>query len=293
MVPFRWAWIRDTGSRWIEHNAFRLAASLAFYTLFSLAPLLVIVVGLAGAFFGEEAVRGEVVAELRGLLGEESALIVQKAIADAAIRSSGLGATLASVATLLFGATIVVSELQDALNTIWKTRGDESWSAFDFVKKRLLSLALVVVIGFLLLVSLIASAVVNAAGTYLLDHLPAPAFLLEGANLVVSFAVVTGLFAAVYKVLPDVHIAWRDVWVGSLATSALFMLGKTLIGIYLGQSAIGSTYGAAGSLATILVWVYYSALIVLLGAEFTSVYAGRRSSRSTGGEPATNAVPEG
>jgi membrane protein len=292
MAPFRWAWIRETGSRWIEHNAFRLAASLAFYTLFSLAPLLVIVVGLAGAFFGEEAVRGEVVAELRGLLGEESALVVQKAIADASIRSSGLGATLASTATLLFGATIVVSELQDALNTIWRSRGAESWSAFDLVKKRLLSLALVVVIGFLLLVSLVASAVLNAAGAYLLVHLPAPAFLLEAGNFVVSFAAVTGLFAAVYKVLPDVHIDWGDVWVGALTTAALFMLGKTLIGAYLGQSAIGSTYGAAGSLATILVWVYYSALTVLLGAEFTYVYARRRRPPAPGEERPSNALPE-
>lgn len=283
------ALLRETASRWYDHNAFRLAASLAFYTLFSLAPLLVLVVALAGAFFGDQAVRGHVVDELRGLIGDESAVLVQRAIADASLRASSLWATAFGLLTLLFASTIVVSELQDALNTIWKARPDEGWGVLALVKKRLLSLAIVAVVGFLLIVSLVATTVLNVLGAFVLDSLSAPLSVLRAANFAVSFVGITVLFAAIYKVLPDVRIAWRDVWVGAGVTSALFVIGKSAIGAYLGRTAIASTYGAAGSLATILVWVYYSALIVLFGAEFTYVCSRRRISAaadraSPGGE---------
>lgn len=287
--------LRETASRWYEHNAFRLAASLAFYTLFSLAPLLVLVVALAGAFFGEQAVRGHVVDELRGLIGDESAILVQRAIADASLRASSLWATVVGVLTLFFASTIVVSELQDALNTIWKARRDEGWSVSALVKKRLLSLAIVAVVGFLLVVSLIATTALNVVGTFVLDSLSAPLLLLKAANFAVSLVGITVLFAAVYKVLPDVRISWRDVWVGACVTSALFAIGKSAIGAYLGRTAIASTYGAAGSLATILVWVYYSALIVLFGAEFTYVWSRRRISAETaaarGERPSRDGAP--
>jgi membrane protein len=282
--------LRETASRWYDHNAFRLAASLAFYTLFSLAPLLVLAVALAGAFFGEQAVRGHVVDELRGLIGDESAVLVQRAIADASLRASSLQATVFGVLTLLFASTIVVSELQDALNTIWKARPDAGWNVLALVKKRLLSLAIVAVVGFLLVVSLVATTVLNVLGAFVLDSVSAPLSLLRAANFAVSFVGITVLFAAVYKVLPDVRISWRDVWVGAGVTSALFVIGKMAIGAYLGGTAIASTYGAAGSLATILVWVYYSALIVLFGAEFTYVWSRRRISAAAGGASSAEAV---
>lgn len=270
---------RATLARWWNDNPFRYAAALAYYTLFSLAPLLVIAVALAGLAFGEEAVRGEVVGQIRGLVGPKTAESVQMAIAAAAPGSSGIFASVVGIVALMLGASAVFAELQDALNTIWRAESDASTGLRRVAWKRLLSLAMVAVIGFLLLVSLAASALVNAMGTYFTAWLPIPALLIELVNLTVSVAVITVLFAAIYKVLPDVEIEWSDVWVGAAVTSVLFTIGKSAIGIYLGQSAVGSTYGAAGSLMTLLVWVYYSALIVLLGAEFTFVYAHRRRSR--------------
>lgn len=276
---------RATLARWWNDNPFRYAASLAYYTLFSLAPLLVIAVAVAGLAFGEEAVRGEVVGQIRGLVGAETAESVQKAIAAAAPGASGIVATLIGAFALLFGASAVFVELQDALNTIWRAEADPAAGFRGIAWKRLLSLAMVAVIGFLLLVSLAASAFVNAMGAYFTAWLPIPAFLLELVNLTVSVAVITVLFAAIYKVLPDVAIEWSDVWVGAAVTSVLFTIGKSLIGVYLGQSAVGSAYGAAGSLMTLLVWIYYSTLIVLLGAEFTFVYAHRRRSLEPAGAP--------
>jgi len=286
---------RQTLARWWNENPFRYAAALAYYTLFSLAPLLVIAVAVAGLAFGEEAVRGQVVGQIRGLVGAETAESVQMAIAAAAPGASGIVATLIGIVALLLGASAVFGELQDALNTIWRAKRDPAAGFRGVAWKRLLSLAMVAVIGFLLLVSLAASALVNAMGTYFTAWLPIPAVLIELINLGVSVAVITVLFAAIYKVLPDVDIEWGDVWVGAAVTSALFTIGKSLIGLYLGQSAVGSAYGAAGSLMTLLVWVYYSALIVLLGAEFTYVYAHRRRSRAPGestGVPLKRIAPD-
>jgi membrane protein len=276
-----WRIVRETVGEWFDANPFRLAAALAYYTLFSMAPLLVLVVGIAGLAFGEEAVRGEVFTQLRSLVGDDSAAVIQKAVAAAALQSSGALATAIGVVTLLVGSSAVFAELQDALNTIWRAKPPPQAGLWSIARKRLLSFAMVLVIGFLLLVSLALSAILNALGAYLASFLPAPARVLETLNFFVSFGAITLLFASIYKVLPDVDIGWGDVAIGAAATSALFTVGKSLIGIYLGRTAIGSAYGAAGALAALLVWLYYSALILLLGAVFTRVYGRRRR----GGDP--------
>lgn len=265
--------LRQTVSDWLEHGAFRLAAALAYYTLFSLAPLLVVMVAIVGVAFGEEAARGRIFSDLRGLLGDSSAATLQGAVSAAAIEPGGGLATVLGILTLLIGATAMFAELQDALNTIWRVRSDPTSTVRDMIRRRLLSMAMVVVIGFLLLVSLLVSAAINALGGYVGGVLPLSSVLIELANFALSFAVTTLLFAALFKVLPDVEIAWRDVWIGGVATAAMFTLGKSLIGMYLGRAAVGSAYGAAGSLAVLLVWIYYSSLILYLGAEFTHVFA--------------------
>jgi membrane protein len=262
----------DTATEWFEANPFRLSAALAYYTLFSMAPLLVIAVGIAGSVFGDEAVRGEVFGQVRDLVGDEGALAVQKAVAATAFQSSGVVPTVISVVTLLLGSSAVFVELQDALNGIWHAKPEASAGWSSIVRKRVLSFAMVLVIGFLLLVSLALSAALNAIGAYLGDFLAVPSGALELLNFALSFVVTTFLFAAIYKVLPDVDIGWGDVITGAAATAAMFTAGKSLIGVYLGRSAIGSAYGAAGALAVLLVWLYYSALILFLGAVFTRVY---------------------
>jgi membrane protein len=243
-----------------------------------MAPLLVVALGIAGLVFGQEAARGEIFGPLQSLLGPKSADAVQSAVAAAAIKSSGIVATVAGIITLLIGASAVFGELQDALNTIWKAKPPDSAGIWNLVKVRLLSMAMVAVIGFLLLVSLVLSTILNAMGAYLDGVLPLPAIAIEAMNFAVSFAVVTVLFASIFKVLPDIKIAWSDVWIGAAFTAALFTVGKSLIGIYIGRMALDSTYGAAGSLLVVLVWVYYSSLILYLGAEFTHVYACKHGS---------------
>jgi membrane protein len=261
---------------------FRLAAALAYYTLFSIAPLLVVALGIAGLAFGEDAARGQIFGPLQSLLGAKSADAVQNAVAAASIKSSGLFATVTGLATLLVGASAVFAELQDALNTIWDVKPPPSAGMWDAIRKRLLSASMVAVIGFLLLVSLAVSAMLNAIGAYMGGILPVSAFFLEAVNFLVSFGVITLLFAAIYKFLPDIDNKWSDVWIGAIATAALFTVGKTAIGLYIGQAALDSTYGAAGSLLVVLVWVYYSSLILFFGAEFTHVYARRRGSQLDG-----------
>jgi len=279
-----WNVVRTTATGWLNHNAFRLSAALAYYTLFSLAPVLVVAVAIAGFAFGREAVRGELFDELKGLVGDGSAAAIQTAVAAAAVKpSSGIVATAVGIATLILGSSAVFGELQDALNTIWDAKPPPGAGVWRIVRRRLLSLAMVAVIGFLLLVSLAFSAMVNLFGAYVGGMLPMSAFVLEAVNFLVSFGITTMLFAAIYKVLPDVDIRWNDVWIGAAATAALFTLGKSLIGIYLGRSVVGSAYGAAGSVVVLLLWIYYSSLILFFGAEFTQVYA--RSHGSRAGEP--------
>jgi membrane protein len=278
-IPWRQL-TKETATKWMDAKPFRLAAALAYYTLFSMAPLLVVAVGIAGLVFGEEAARGQIFGPLQSILGPQSADAVQNAVSAASVKSSGVLATLAGVVTLLVGASAVFGELQDALNTIWDAKPSPDAGMWNLLRKRLVSLSMVVVIGFLLLVSLTLSAMLNAIGAYLGDVLPIPSLVLEVLNFVISFAVTTILFAAMFKVLPDVDTDWSDVWVGAIATAALFTVGKSLIGIYIGRMALDSMYGAAASLLVILVWIYYSSLIFFFGAEFTRVYAERHGSQA-------------
>jgi membrane protein len=283
-----WEMTKETFSEWNDDKASRLAAALAYYAVFSLAPLLVITIGVAGLVFGEDAAQGEIVAQLGGLIGVKGAALVEEMIAASRQESAGIAATALGIAVLLFGASGVFGQLQDALDTIWEVKPKPGRGWRGLVRDRFLSFTMVLGTGFLLLTSLTLSAVLTAVGTYLEGLLPFSEAWLQIMNLVGSFALVTFLFALIFKVVPDATIAWRDVWIGAALTSLLFSLGKFLIGLYLGKSSMASTFGAAASLAILLVWVYYSAQILFLGAEFTQVYARRHGSRI---RPARGAVP--
>jgi membrane protein len=280
-----WEVFKQTAVRWMNHHPFRLAAALAYYTLFSVAPLLVVVLGIAGLVFGEQAVRGEIFGQLKILFGDQGANVIQTAVAAASVKSSGVIATTVGISTLLLGASAVFGELQDALNSIWDAKPSPTEGLWSVARKRLVSLSMVAVIGFLLLASLAISAALSAVATWLGGLLPVPAMLVETANFVVSLGVISLLFAAIFKVLPDVEIPWSDVWVGGAATSFLFTVGKALIGFYLGRSAVASAYGAASSLVLMLLWIYYSALILYFGAEFTRAYSVRVGSKTQGAPP--------
>lgn len=267
-----WRIIRAAALRWFDDEPFHMAASIAYYTLFSLAPLLVIVVALAGGLFGEEAVRGEIVARTRAVVGEAPARVIASAIRNATFDPSGPFATVASALVLLLGATAVFAELQRSLNRIWRVDAGSANVLLAMLRRRLVAIAMILVLGFLLLVSLIASAVLAAVAAHVGGFLRMPALVLEGANFVFAFAVTAMLFAVMYKVLPEAEIGWREAGVGAAVTAALFTAGKAVLGTYIGWSGLGSTYGAAGSVVMLLAWVYYSTLIVLFGAEFTHVY---------------------
>jgi membrane protein len=268
--------IKAVFEKWVTDKAPKLAASLAFYTIFSLSPLLIIVISVAGILFGAEAARGELVTEIEGFIGREGAEVVQTALSNTADTQTGMISILISLITLMIGSTIVFIELQDSLDMIWKVKPKPGRGLIKgLVKDRLQSFALVLSTGFLLLVSLVISAGLNALSNYLQGRIDLPFDLMQIINLIFSLAVLFVLFGLIYKVLPDVHISWSDVWVGALVTALLFTLGKYLIGIYLGTSTLGSTYGAAGSLVILLLWVYYSSMILFLGAEFTQVYANK------------------
>ena len=265
---------KETLAAWSEDKVPRLGAALAYYTLFSLAPLVIIVVAVASLVFGEQAAQGRIADEIKGLVGATGAEAIQAMLQNAGDRkSSGIVATVIGIATLLFGASGVFGELQDALNTIWRVKPKPGRGILAIVRSRFFSFAMVLGIVFLLLVSLVVSAALAALGKFGSGTLPTP--LLHLVDLVVSIAVVAVLFAMLFKVLPDVRIAWRDVWIGAFATSVLFTVGKILIGLYLGRSSVGSTFGAAGSLVVVLVWIYYSAQILFFGAELTKAYAYR------------------
>jgi membrane protein len=280
--------VKETFQEWNEDKVPLWAAGLAYYTVFSLAPLLLIAIAIAGAVFGEEAARGELVNQIRGLIGQEGAEAVQAMIQNARKpESGGTIATLFGVIALLFGASGVFGQLQDALNTIWEVKPKPKQALRAFLQSRFLSFASVLVIGFLLLVSLVLSATLSGISAYFSGLIGNWAILGEFLNFVISFGVITLLIAAIYKFLPDVDVTWKDLWVGAAVTSLLFSLGKYFIGLYLGNSGVTSTYGAAGSLIVILIWVFYSAQIILLGAEFTQVYA---KHRGTGIRPSKHAV---
>jgi membrane protein len=286
-VKYGWDLFRAALSDWSEDKAPRLGAALAYYTSLSLAPLLLVVIAIAGLVFGEEAARGQIVGQLQGLIGDGGAKAIEDMLANAQKPSSGLFATTLGVVTLLVGASGVFGQLQDALNTVWEVEPKPGRSWKDVVEDRFLSLTMVFGTGFLLLVSLVLTSIIAAAGGTLGKLSPG----LEGVAFlvvdVVSLAVITTLFAMIFKFLPDAEIAWSDVWVGAVTTALLFIVGKFAIGLYLGRAGIGSAYGAACSFVVLLVWVYYSAQILLFGAELAQVYADRRGRRV---EPTPNAV---
>lgn len=275
-----WAMLKQMFRAWLDDYVLSMGAALAYYTMFSLAPLLLIVVAIAGLMFGQDAARGEIEVQLRSLMGESGATAVQELLKSVHKPAQGVVATLLGIAMLLIGATSVFGELQDALDRIWKVPAQGKvggWIAL--VRSRLLSFGMVLALGFLLVVSLLVSAALVAAGKWW-----SPAFgdwvgLATVINALSSFLVVAVLFAFIYKIMPRAHIRWSDVWVGALATAMLFTLGKSLIGLYIGRSGIVSGFGAAGSLVVVLLWVYYSAQIFLIGAEFTWAYANTFGSR--------------
>jgi len=271
----------------MEDNALRLSAALAYYSIFSIAPLLVLAVGLAGWLLGDKAVSGHLSQELQGLVGYQAAQAMQTMIASASKPSQSFTATLVGLVTLLIGASGVFGQLKDALNTIWEVRPKPGLGVRAFVRERLLTFGMVLVIGFLLLVSLILSSFLNALSDWMKAFLHLPDWL-GGAGLIASFAIVTLLFALIFKVLPDVKIAWKHVWVGAATTAIFFELGKFGLAFYLGRESTTSSFGSAGSVVLLLLWVYYASCILLFGAEFTKVYAAAHGSRL---QPTELAIP--
>jgi membrane protein len=267
---------------WMADRAPRLGASLAFYTLLSLAPIVIVVIAVAGFAFGERAAEGRLVYEIEDLIGRDVAVAVQGLLATARDAGATTFATFAGLIALFFGATAVLTELRDALNTIWKVEPPEdarNWVLIaEMVKARVFSFALVVGIGFLLMVSLLVNAWLAAMGAYFGSLLPTPEWVLQVVYSAISFAVITFLFGAIYRFLPAVKLQWSDVWIGAAITSLLFTAGRVAIGFYLGKTTLVSSYGAAGSLVLVLIWVYYSAQIFFFGAEFTRVYTMRHGS---------------
>lgn len=255
---------------WLGSNAFVFAAALAFFTLFSVAPVMIIAVTIVGLVLGEEAAAGQIALQLEQAIGPDAAEAVQTAVASSQIDQSGLMPTLIGVAAMVFGATTVFAQMQLSLNTVWGVAPKPSRSSiFIFIKNRVLSLTVVLVIGFVLLVSLLLSVFLRAVVVFASDWLPVPGWFLLGLEMTLSLGVVTLLFAAIFRVLPDVILGWRDVLLGAFVTAALFTIGRAAIAFYLANTATASTYGAAGSLVLLLLWVNYSSLILLFGAAFT------------------------
>jgi membrane protein len=282
-----WQLVKTIFTKWLDDDPFQLAAALSYYTLFSLSPLLVISIAVAGFVFDREAAHDQIVQTIQGLIGRESAEAVQSMILYAGNKpETGMVSTLLGGIFLLFGAGGVVGQLQTSLNKIWDVQGQSHSGLHDFIRKRFISFAMVLGVGFLLLVSLAVSAFITGLTRFIGGLVGEAAVIAHLLDIVISFGSVTLLFAMIYKFLPDVEIHWKDVWIGAALTSVLFTIGKFLIGFYLGTSGVTSAYGAAGSLITILLWVYYSALIFFWGAEFTQVYAMQYGS---GVIPAANA----
>lgn len=263
---------KETFREFGEDKVPRLGAALAYYTIFSIGPLLLIAVAMAGIFFGQEAAQGKISAELGKIFGSETAKSLEQMVQAAAKPKSGMVATIVGVVTLMFGASGVFGQLKDALNTIWNVEKKKAAGILGFVKERFLSMAMVLGIGFLLLVTLVLDTAVSAMGDYVSQYVGGEA-VAHVLNLALSFLVAVVLFAAIFRILPDLKIAWHDVWFGAIFTALLFVLGKWGLGVYLGKAAPGSAYGAAGSLVILLIWVYWSAQILFLGAELTRVYA--------------------
>ena len=287
-----WTLLKETFTAWNDDKVPRHGAALAYYTVLSLVPLLVVIIAIIGLILGQEAVQNHLLEQIGNMVGPQSAEAIKDMIQRASEPSSGIVASVLATGTLLFGASGVFAQLQDSLNSIWGVKPKEGRGLWGLIQDRFMSFAALLGTGFLLLVSLVLSAALSAFGEWFGGWLPAPELVLQALESLISLGVITGLFAMMFKVLPDAEVAWRDVWVGAVLTALLFTIGKLAIGLYLGKSDVGSAYGAAGSLVIILVWVYYSAQILLFGAEFTQVYANRVGARIVPSENAEVADPE-
>ncbi|MBZ9747701.1 YihY/virulence factor BrkB family protein [Mesorhizobium sp. CO1-1-7] len=283
MLDKTWRITKSSVAGFIGDSAFSHGAAMAFFAVTSLGPILLLVVAVAGLVFGQSAARDAVAGQLTGLMGGQSADVIQSVLQSASNRSSGAIATIVGLVTLLLTASGVFGEMQTALNEIWKAK-PQGGSVSRLIRARTASLGLVIALGFLLIVSLAVSAAITALGDTINRLLPFGSILIEGLNVLISYLLIAVLFAAIYKVLPDRHLEWRDVWFGAFVTAALFTAGKSLIGLYLGSSAMGSSFGAASALIIVLLWIYYSSLIFLLGAEFTHAYSFEHGSRRPLGE---------
>jgi membrane protein len=276
---------KEAGLAWVEDKATTLGAALAYYTVFSLAPLLLIAIGIASRVFGEEAARGGILHQLEDTVGPATAAAIESMLATTNQSGGSTGLTVVGVVMLLFGASGVFGQLQESLNVVWKAQAKTGGGLMELVRDRFLSFAAVLTTGFLLLVSLILTSVLSALGSYLTpSSVPGGLLLWQGINQIVSLLVITLLFALIYKLLPDAEVAWGDVWLGAAVAALLFAVGKYLFGLYLSHSTVASAFGAAGSLVVVLVWVYYSSQIMLFGAELTKVYSlafGSRASPSS------------
>lgn len=280
--------LTETFKEWQEDKASRLAAALSYYTIFSLPPLLLLALAIAGQVFDRQAAQERLVSQARQLVGENGAEGIGMVLDNASDPETGLIAGIISIVTLFLGASGVFGQLQDAMNTIWEVQPKPGRGILGTIKDRFFSFTMVLTVGFLLLVSLLLSTALAALGEIVSGLAPGAVLLAQVMNFAISFGVTTALFAMIFKVIPDVKIKWRDVWYGALVTAALFAIGRWVIGLYLGQSATASTYGAAGSMIVLLVWVYYAAQIIFLGAEFTQVYANKYGSRIVADD---NAIP--
>jgi membrane protein len=284
-----WQLLKETYAQWSAAKPFQLAAALAYYTLFSLAPLLLIAIAVAGLVFGRETTEHQILTTFQGFMGSQGAEAVKGLLHSASNTGSGIVATTVGIVTLLIGAGGVVGQLQESLNTIWEVEAKSDSGIWGLLRTRFISFAMVLGVGFLLLVSLLISAALAAMVQVVQGVLPGGEALWHGIEFVVSLGLTTLLFAMIYKVVPDVNITWQDVWIGAAMTAALFTIGKFLLGLYLGREGVTSPYGAAGSLVLVLLWVYYSGLIFFFGAAFTKVYA---ATYGTGVQPTEQAVPK-
>ncbi len=271
--------LKETYAKWGAHKSARLAAALAYYTVFSMAPLLIIVIAVAGIFFGAQAAHGQITGQLNALVGHNAAHQIDTMLAAANKPRSGVIAAIIGVVMLVLGASGLVLQLQDALNTVWDVEPKRAGGFLRMVRERLLSLSMLLGLGFLLVVSLVASAVLSALNTYTQSLAPAVGILLQAVNVVLDLGILSLFFAVMYKFLPATEVRWRDVWLGSIMTAVFFVVGQFAITLYLGKMNASSPYGDAGSVMIVLLWVYYSAQLLLFGAEFTRVWA-------TGGSPA-------
>jgi membrane protein len=266
-----WTVAKEAAANWSSHKDARQGAALAYYSVFSLGPIIVIAIAVASLFFGHEAVTSQVTSSLKDMLGDTGAKAIESMLAGASRPAEGILATILGIGALLFAAIGVVVQLKDALNVVWEVEESKESGIWHFARNYVLSLAAVMALGFLLLVSLLVTAGLAAAGKFVAPYLPEA--ILQVISLLVSFAVVTVLFAMMFKWLPEVSVGWRDVWLGAVLTAMFFEVGKAAIGVYIGKQGLESTYGAAASIVVVLIWVYYSSQIILMGAEITHAYA--------------------